>query len=90
MTPPIIIEGTAEELVTFLQGQSTQRFRLTELVPHDDDQDTDSADDAAEPTLAERFEGRIGRFHFGDAHLSQDTGKKFAALINKKREKGRL
>jgi len=43
-----------------------------------------------EPSLAELFAGRVGRFHFGDANLSQDSGKKFAALMAEKKRRGRL
>jgi prevent-host-death family protein len=42
------------------------------------------------PSLAELFAGRVGRFHFGDANLSQESGKKFAALMAEKKRQGRL
>ena len=35
--------------------------------------------------LAEMLAGRTGLFHFGDAQLSEDSGRKFAALLKEKR-----
>lgn len=80
------IEGTREELEEQLQAfPKEQRFRLSALPP------TEAGTEVAieEPSLAELFAGRTGRFHFGEANLSQDSGKKFAALMAEKKRKGR-
>ena len=81
------IEGTRDELQEQWQAfPEGQRFRLTPLPQPQEDKE----EAAPEPTLAELFAGRVGRFHFGDANLSQDTGKKFAALVAEKKRRGRL
>ena len=68
MSEVAIIEGTREEVVAQLQHFSEeQRFRLIALsLP-------DGQDEGKEPTLAERFVGRIGRFSFAPADLSERT-----------------
>lgn len=79
------IEGTRDELQEQLQSfPKDQRFRLTPLPSSKDEGEQE------EPSLAELFAGRAGRFHFGDANLSQDTGKKFSELMAEKKWKGRL
>ena len=52
------------------------------------DAETTSKEEAS--SLAELFAGRVGRFHFGNADLSQESGKKFAALMAEKKRQGRL
>lgn len=87
-----IIEGTCEELMTQLQAfPREQRFRLTPLssaqeppMPLENDESTE------ETSLAEQFAGRAGRFHFGNANLSQSSSEKFAALMAAKKREGRL
>ena len=72
------IEGTREELEEQLQAfPKEQRFRLSALPQLEEGNEAT----AEEPSLAELFAGRTGRFHFGDANLSQNTGKKFTALM---------
>lgn len=81
------IEGTREELEEQLQAfPKEQRFRLSALPQPEEGTETAKE----EPSLAELFAGRTGRFHFGDANLSQNSGKKFAVLIAEKKRKGRL
>ncbi len=81
------IDGTREELEEQLQAfPKEQRFRLSALPQPEEG--TGVAQE--EPSLAELFAGRMGRFHLGDANLSQDSGKKFAALMAEKKRKGRL
>lgn len=81
------IEGTREELEEQLQAfPKEQRFRLIPLPQPTEGNEAP----AEEPSLAELFAGRTGRFHFGDTNLSQDSGKKFAALMAEKKRKGRL
>jgi len=81
------IEGTRDELQERLRSfPREQRFRLTPLTQPQEG----NGDVTAEPSLAELFAGRVGRFHFGDANLSRDSGSKFSALVAEKKRKGRL
>lgn len=81
------IEGTREELQEQWQSfPEEQRFRLTPLPQAQEG----NGGAAHEPSLAELFAGRVGRFHFGHANLSQDSGKKFADLLAEKKRKGQL
>jgi hypothetical protein len=81
------IEGTREEVEERLQAfPKEQRFRLSVLPLSEESVEASHE----EPSLAELFAGRTGRFHFGDANLSQDSGKKFAALLAEKKRKNRL
>jgi hypothetical protein len=87
--PPQVIEGTGEELEAYLKLQPKQRFRLTPLTSNETDAEQIGGP-PEETSLAELLAGRVGRFHFGDANLSQNSGKKFAALIAEKKKQGRL
>ena len=80
-------EGSREEIAEQLQAfPEDQRFRVTPLpLPGEEDSASEN-----EPGLAELFAGRVGRFNFGAANLSQDSGGKFAALIAEKKRCGRL
>ena len=81
------IEGTCEELQERLQSfPKEQRFRLIPL-PHTQEVNSTARE---EVSLAELFAGRVGRFHFGNANLSQSSGEMFAALMAAKKQKGRL
>ncbi len=76
-----VYEGTWEELSTH-----AEEFRglpkLWLIVPAPT-QNNIEAPVESEPgvTLAERLAGRVGLFDFGDAHLSEDTGRKFTELL---------
>ncbi|MCW3053109.1 MAG: hypothetical protein JWN14_2279 [Chthonomonadales bacterium] len=81
------IEGTREELEEQLQAfPKEQRFRVIPLPQPEEG----NGSPAGDPSLTELFVGRTGRFHCGDATLSQDSVKKFAALMAEKKRKGRL
>lgn len=68
MNEPQGIEGTREELEEQLQRfPKEQRFRLI-ILPPLSEQNGDEG-----PTLAERFAGRVGRFSFDPADLSERT-----------------
>lgn len=85
------IEGTYEELLAMLASfPREQRFRLIPLTPVQEESNEEKGDVTEEPSLAELFAGRVGRFHFGEANLSQKSGSKFADLMAEKKRKGRL
>jgi len=74
-----IIEGTRDEIEKQLQlFPKEQRFRLIAL-PLLEDQNEDEG-----PTLAERFAGRVGRFSFDPADLSERTEEYYGELLEKK------
>ena len=84
MIQPQIYEGTAEEIAQQLRVSNLiGRFKAI-VVPENGTGEDKSGD--LEGTLAERLEGRVGRFDFGDANLSEDTGEKFADLLVEKRQ----
>jgi hypothetical protein len=75
-----IYEGTWEELST--HAEELQAYpRLMLIVPGD----TDGM--VTQMNLADALKGYIGTAHFGDANLSEDTGKKFARLLAEKHRK---
>lgn len=79
MSEPQVIEGTREEVAEQLQlFPKEQRFRLIAL-PKPDEQNEDE-----EPTLAERFAGRVGRFSFEPADLSERTEEYYGELLTQK------
>ena len=79
MNEPQVIEGTREEVGEKLQlFPKEQRFRLIAL-PLPDEQNGDEG-----PTLAERFAGRVGRFSFEPADLSERTEEYYGELLKKK------
>lgn len=74
-----VIEGTREEVGEQLRRfPKEQRFRLIALPPLDE-QDEDNG-----PTLAERFAGRVGRFSFEPADLSERAEEYYGELLKKK------
>jgi len=84
MPQPQVYEGTADEIAQQIrEGKLTGRFRAI-VVP--ETEANDGEEDAE--TLLERLKGRVGRFNFGDANLSEDTGRKFTALPTEKYSKG--
>ncbi len=80
MTPQLL-EGTWDE-VREQMADRTDEFRaygkLRLLVFPEDENAPDTEEG---PTLAEMLAGRAGKFHFGAADLSEDSGEKFAALL---------
>jgi hypothetical protein len=86
------IEGTWEELSARADEFAGHRLKLIVLPKEEIEVGAAEQSDTPqeEKTLAELFAGRVGRFHFGEANLSQDTGKKFAALMAEKKRQGRL
>ena len=79
MNEPQVIEGTREEVGEQLKlFPKEQRFRLIAL-PQPDKQNKDE-----EPTLAERFAGRVGRFSFEPADLSERNEEYYGELVKKK------
>ncbi len=80
MSEAAIIEGTREEVVAQLQRfPKAQRFRLIALPPNEQNEDK-------EPTLSERFAGRIGRFSFDPTDLSERTEEYYGELLRQKRQ----
>ena len=76
---PQVIEGTREEIGEQLKlFPKEQRFRLIAL-PQPDEQKEEEG-----PTLAERFAGRVGRFSFDPADLSERTEEYYGELLQKK------
>jgi hypothetical protein len=83
-----IYEGTAEEIAEQLRGSNlTGKLRAT-VVPENGAEIEGKG--APGVTLAERLKGRVGLFDFGDANLSEDTGRKFSELLAEKHRKGQL
>lgn len=79
MNEPQVIEGTREEVGEPLKlFPKEQRFRLIAL-PQPDEMNGDEG-----PTLAERFAGRVGRFSFDPADLSERTEAYYEELLKKK------
>lgn len=85
MAQPKMIEGTGEELQDYLKQVPRERFRLIRIL-----------EEATPPTngngqkgqsLAEALQGYIGTANFGEANLSENTGKKFAQLLVEKHRK---
>ncbi len=79
-----VYEGTWEELATHadeLRGCS----KLTLIVSDEADARNDTADTSI--NLAEALKDYVGAAHFGDANLSEDTGKKFASILAAKHQK---
>ena len=84
-----VIEGTGEELAAYLKQHPEERFRLTSLTSEQTSSQQNAASEG-EASLAELLAGRVGRFHFGDANLSQDSGKKFTALLTDRKRNPRI
>ncbi|GDX40031.1 hypothetical protein LBMAG21_03230 [Armatimonadota bacterium] len=81
MSEAAIIEGTREEVVAQLQRfPEAQRFRLIALPP------PNGQNEDKEPTLSERFAGRIGRFSFDPVDLSERTEEYYGELLRQKRQ----
>ena len=77
MNEPQIIEGTREEVGEQLQKfPEEQRFRLIALPPLKEQNEDEG------PTLAERFAGRIGRFSFEPADLSERSEEYYRVGVN--------
>ena len=77
-----VYEGTWAEISAHAEEWQTYA-KLTLIVP--DDAYIPPTDTGV--NLAEALKGYIGTSHFGDANLSEDTGKKFARLLAEKYEK---
>lgn len=88
MTQPQVYEGTAEEIAAQLRV-SNLMGKLRAIIVPEIGLETDGGEALGE-TLAERLQGRVGRFDFGDANLSEDTGRKFTDLIVEKHRTGQL
>lgn len=83
MDQPQVIEGTREEVgEQLLRFPKEQRFRLIALPPLDDQDEENGS------TLAERFAGRVGRFSFDPADLSERTEEYYGELLQKKHASG--
>lgn len=76
-----IYAGTAEEIAEQLRVSNLSGQLRAIIVPEVTEK-IEATDQ--EQTLAERLKGRVGRFDFGDANLSVDTGRKFADLLVEK------
>ena len=80
-----VYEGTWEELSTHAE-EFRHLPKLTLIVPAPAENGIETNGKAA-VTLAERLKGRVGLFDFGDANLSEDTGRKFTELLVENHEK---
>jgi hypothetical protein len=78
------IEGTGAELLDYLKQAPDERFRLIRL---SDDAAVSNGNGTNNTSLAEALQGYIGAASFGDANLSQDTGRKFTQLLADKHRK---
>ncbi len=88
MATPHVYRGTAEEIVTQIRlSQLSGKLRAVIMPENGVEPDQTEIPNA---TLAERLQGRVGRFDFGDAHLSEKTGEKFADLLLESHEKEQL
>jgi len=74
MANPYVYEGTAEEIATQIRISQIPG-RLWAVIIPENERETSEAE-RSEKTLAERLEGCIGRFDFGDANLTEETEKK--------------
>jgi hypothetical protein len=68
---------------------------LRECFPPSESEETDEGSGKTQQTLADLLHGYVGILHSneyvpGGAAMSEDTGKKFAAGLLKKRKSGRL
>lgn len=79
MAAPHVYRGTAEEIATQI-GLSQLPGKLRAVIVSENGTEPKRTGEP-EATLAERLKGRVGRFDFGDAHLSEKTGKKFTDLL---------
>jgi len=80
MAKPQLFQGTWEEISAHAE-EFKGRKDLTLIVPRDDEPDKVEFEGVS---LAEALKGRTGLVSFEPADLSQDTGKKFAALLAQK------
>ena len=79
-----ILEGTWDEIAA--HANSLRKYdRLTLIIPTDNG--AESARNGADETLADALKDYIGSFNFGDAHLSEDSGQKFAQMLIEKHKK---
>jgi len=78
MAKPQVFQGSWDELSARAEGYK-DRSDLTLIIPGEDDEKQAAR---REPqTLAEALSGKIGLVSFDPPDLSQDTGKRFAALL---------
>ena len=84
MAQPQMIEGTGEELLDYLRKAPHGRFRLIRI---SEEAPASNGDSPNNPSLVEALQEYIGAARFGDANLSEDTGKKFARLLAEKYRK---
>jgi len=81
-----VYEGTADEIAEQIRtGKLVGRYRAIVMPENESDL---IRDENPGETLLERLKGRVGRFDFGDANLSEDTGRKFADLLVEKGREG--
>lgn len=85
MAQPKVYEGTWKELSVHAE-EFRDLPKLTLIVPAPTEKGVETNGKAA-VTLAERLKGRVGLFDFGDANLSEDTGRKFTELLVEKHGK---
>ncbi|MCW3055788.1 MAG: hypothetical protein JWN14_4958 [Chthonomonadales bacterium] len=77
-----VYEGTWAEISA--HAEELQRYtKLTLIIPADEENTPVNT----AMNLAEALKGYIGTASFGEANLSEDTGKKFARLLVEKYEK---
>lgn len=86
MAQPQLIQGSWDELCA-RADEFKNRKDLLLIVPGDGDAKNGAVKEGI--TLAEALNGRTGRVSFEPSDLSEDTGKKFAALLVEKHQKER-
>ena len=81
MAKPQVIQGTWEELSAHAEGHK-DRTDLTLIIPCEDCAEIGGPKEPQ--TLADVLYGKTGLVSFDPPDLSQDTGKKFAALLEER------
>jgi len=88
MIRPYVYEGTAEEIADKIrQSKLVGKFRA--IVTPEDGFPANGSEEPVQ-TLADRLKGRVGLCDFGDANLSENTGRKFAEILDEKHRKEQL
>lgn len=79
-----ILEGTWDEIAA--HAELLRKYgRLTLIIPTDNG--AGSARNGEGESLSDALKDYIGSFNFGDANLSDDSGKKFAHMLMDKHRK---